>query len=183
MKYINSIFDLVKSDYDKNKLLEELNNELNDRNSCYTYEDDIINIRNLNNDYKKIKSNPKKSIAGKFSFLLNESTIKAEFYYSCKIKRIPCYLESASSGLGRVDAIIKIKNKHIIIEFKKLKVNETIFNHIPQLKRYKKSGLPVVFVENNFYNDNIINCIKRQNLINEIYYYETTMDVLIPVSY
>lgn len=116
-----SIFDNIRTEKDRKKMVKEISNEL-----YYNNEKNDIEICSpvlkKSKCYKKIIPDIKNKKIENISdfFCENESMLQAEFYHQCRLLDIPCQLEVNFQG-GFLDAVINISNYYVILEFKVLK--------------------------------------------------------------
>lgn len=106
-----------------------------------------------------------------FNSYSRSSMMSAKFYSECRMLGIPCLLE-VNTQFGRLDAIIEIKNKYFIIEFKSRKNQTCAQETHSQLQRYLLHNNPVILVWDHLKFPSILCKLKRKNLQNKIYMFE-----------
>jgi type I site-specific restriction endonuclease len=93
---------------------------------------------------------------------ITESNIQAEFYFSCKMNNINCYLEYKINQC-RFDAVIYNNEKEIlaIIEVKSYTTNKEPKRNTKQIKKYSEFALPIFMISRLDQIESIINEIKK----------------------
>lgn len=192
MSYNSSIFDKIKTDADRLKLLDIVNKEskiilpksiceLNQKNfdermAAYAENKKIKYEINEGATIKKLKP-----IKYSLKFSNKEIIIQAELYHYCKIKEIECHLEVSiyydTAKKGSIDAVLKINNEPIGFECKNKQIYE-IKNYKIQFYKYLKIGIPIILLTKVEQIKPIIKHLSNMKLENKIYCYNEMINNL-----
>lgn len=96
--------------------------------------------------------------------------IGAKFYHECMLLKIPCILE-VTTQFGRVDAIIELNDKFLIIEFKTTERELYETHTAEQLARYCQHNCPVILIHNENCLIRFLLKLKNIKLTNSLYFY------------
>jgi len=113
----------------------------------------------------------------------NERNIQAEIYFFCKNNNIPCHLEIIIPTIGRLDAVIIINNKSIIIECKTKSAFKQKYLLKQQLYRYKKLKCPIVVINDLENVEKSINSLIKKEIKKKYYIYSDRFNDLTVLSF
>ena len=97
--------------------------------------------------------------------------MSAKFYHECILLDIPCVLD-VYTKYGEVDAIIDLKGKFIVIEFKSHKRLVKTKETKEQLARYAQHLYPVILSYESDQFHSLLLKLRRKKLLNIVYLFE-----------
>lgn len=93
---------------------------------------------------------------------ITEANIQAEFYYSCRMNGINCYLEYKINGC-RFDAVIYNNEKEIlaIVEIKSYITDREPKRNTKQIEKYSLHAIPIFMISRLNQIESVISEIKK----------------------
>jgi len=144
-------------------------------------------LNEVENEYYLIKreidlSNNQYSLEDVFRNHGREAMIRSHFYHECMLKKIPCVLE-VTTRYGRLDAIIEVDGKFIIIEFKHFFGHNNIKHCEEQLTRYLNHQYPLIVISDIQSIPTILSLLSSTKFETKIYNFDIKKNILSIYTY
>ena len=101
-----------------------------------------------------------------------EIYIQAEIYHQCRINNISCFLELSISEVGRLDTLLNINGKYLIIECKQ-NSGRKLSRNTAQIKKYRKLKIPIIIINDIGHVKEVINLALKNDLKVAVYTYKS----------